>query len=109
FALALSLVSLMGIPPTAGFWAKINVFKAAVESDLVWLVVVGVVNSVISAYFYVRVIKQMYMAPPASDERITADLPLNSALAITVVGILFIGIVPRFVMDVVETAVATLA
>ncbi|MFQ5874061.1 MAG: hypothetical protein ACE5JL_09695 [Dehalococcoidia bacterium] len=50
----------------------------------------------------------MYLAPPAADERITADMPLNSALAITVVGILFIGIVPRFVMDVVETAVTTL-
>ncbi|MEE9199593.1 MAG: NADH-quinone oxidoreductase subunit N [Dehalococcoidia bacterium] len=109
FALAVSLVSLMGMPPTAGFWAKVNVFKAAVESDLVWLAVVGVVNSVISAYFYLRVIKTMYMATPAKEERITADLPLGAAIAISVVGLLFIGIVPRFVMDVVETAVGTLA
>ena len=108
FALAISLVSLMGIPPTAGFWAKINVFKAAVDSDLVWLAVIGVVNSVISAYFYVRVIKAMYLGQPSSEERITTDLPLGSALAVVVVGILFMGIVPHFVMDVVETAVGTL-
>ena len=108
FALAISLVSLMGIPPTAGFWAKVNVFKAAVETDLVWLVVVGVVNSAISAYFYLKVIKAMYLAPPSQDERITADIPLRAALAITVGGILFMGIMPRFVLDVVETAVSTL-
>jgi NADH-quinone oxidoreductase subunit N len=109
FALAVSLVSLMGLPPTAGFWAKLNVFNAAIETDLVWLALIGMINSVISAYFYLRVIKTMYLAPPASEERITADLPLKAALAIAVIGLLFIGIVPRFVMDVVETAVGTLA
>ncbi|MEE9247402.1 MAG: NADH-quinone oxidoreductase subunit N [Dehalococcoidia bacterium] len=109
FALAVSLVSLMGIPPTAGFWAKLNVFNAAIETDLVWLALIGMINSVISAYFYLRVIKVMYLAPPSSDQRITADLPLKAALAIAVIGMLFIGIVPRFVMDVVETAVGTLA
>ncbi len=108
FALAISLVSLMGIPPTAGFWAKVNVFKAAVDSDLVWLAVIGVVNSVISAYFYVRVIKAMYLGQPSSEEGIKVDLPLVSALAVVVVGILFMGVVPHFVMDVVENAVGTL-
>ena len=109
FALAVSLVSLMGLPPTAGFWAKLNVFNAAIETDLVWLALIGMINSVISAYFYLRVIKTMYLSPPASEERITADLPLKAALAIAVIGLLFIGIVPGFVMDVVETAVGTLA
>ena len=108
FALAVSLVSLMGMPPTAGFWAKVNIFKAAVETDLVWLVVVGVVNSVISAYFYLRVIKAMYLAPPAKDESIGVDIPISAALVVTVVGLLFVGIVPRFVLDVAETAVGSL-
>ena len=108
FALAITLVSLMGIPPTAGFWAKVFVIKAAVDTDLVWLAVVGMINSAISAYFYVRVIKAMYLAPPAQEERITADISLRGALAVTVLGVLFIGIVPRFVMDVAETAVETL-
>ena len=106
--MAISLISLMGIPPTAGFWAKLNVFKAAVETDLVWLAVVGMVNSVISAYFYLRVIKAMYLAPSRREEPIATTLPLNAAMAITVLGVLFMGIVPNYVMDLVGTAVTTL-
>ena len=75
--MAISLISLMGIPPTAGFWAKLNVFKAAVETDLVWLAVVGMVNSVISAYFYLRVIKAMYLAPSRREEPVPTTLPLK--------------------------------
>ena len=106
--MAISLISLMGIPPTAGFWAKLNVFKAAVETDLVWLAVVGMVNSVISAYFYLRVIKAMYLAPSRREEPVPTTLPLNAAMAITVLGVLFMGIVPNYVMDLVGTAVTTL-
>ncbi len=107
--LAISLVSLMGIPPTAGFWAKLNVFKAAVETDLVWLAVVGMINSVISAYFYLRVIKAMYLSPYPREKAVETSLPVNGAMAITVLGVLFMGVVPNYVMDLVGTAVTTLA
>ena len=56
FALAVCLVSLTGIPPTAGFFAKLYIFNAAVQADLVWLVIIGVLESVISAYYYLRVV-----------------------------------------------------
>ena len=107
-AMAISLISLMGIPPTAGFWAKLNVFKAAVETDLVWLAVVGMINSVISAYFYLKVIKAMYLAPYPREKALETSLPINAAMAVTVLGVLFMGIVPNYVMDLVGTAVTTL-
>ena len=106
--MAISLISLMGIPPTAGFWAKLNVFKAAVETDLVWLAVVGMINSVISAYFYLKVIKAMYLAPSPREKALETSLPVNGAMAVTVLGVLFMGIVPNYVMDLVGTAVTTL-
>ena len=97
----------MGLPPTAGFWAKLNVFRAAVETDLIWLAVVGMINSVISAYFYLRVIKVMYLSP--REEAVKTSLPVNGAMAISVLGVLFMGVVPHYVMDLVGTAVTTLA
>ena len=107
--MAISLISLMGIPPTAGFWAKLNVFRAAMETDLVWLAIVGMINSVISAYFYLRVIKAMYLAPCPREEAVQTSLPVNGAMALSVLGVLFMGIVPNYVMDLVGTAVTTLA
>ena len=66
------------------------------------------VNSVISAYFYLRVIKAMYLAPSRREEPVPTTLPLNAAMAITVLGVLFMGVVPNYVMDLVGTAVTTL-
>ena len=107
--MAISLVSLMGIPPTAGFWAKLNVFRAAMETDLVWLAIVGMINSVISAYFYLRVIKAMYLAPYPREGAVHTSPPVNGAMALSVLGVLFMGVVPNYVMDLVGTAVTTLA
>ena len=61
FALALALVSLIGVPPTGIFIAKLYIFSAAVNSDLLWLALVGVLNSVLSAYYYLKVIRVMYL------------------------------------------------
>jgi NADH-quinone oxidoreductase subunit N len=63
-AMAVFMLSLTGIPPLVGFWGKLFVFRAAVEADLSWLAVVGVINSAISAYYYLGVVVQMYMRPP---------------------------------------------
>jgi NADH-quinone oxidoreductase subunit N len=70
--LALAMVSLTGIPPAVGFISKIYLFGAAVDANLEWLAVAGVVNSVISAYYYLRVVKVMYLSPPASEEPVTS-------------------------------------
>jgi NADH-quinone oxidoreductase subunit N len=102
--LTLCLVSLTGIPPTAGFIAKVYIFDAAVQSDLVWLVIVGVLNSVVSAYYYLRVVLQMYAEEPVSEERVPAGPALGLALAIAIGGILFIGILPSFLLEASESA-----
>ncbi len=106
--LALSMISLIGIPPTAGFMGKLYLFNAAVSSDLVWLAVVGVLNSVVSAYYYLRVIKTVYLAPAESEERITYSSPVLVAVAVSAVGILLIGILPGPLFEITESAVRTI-
>ena len=63
-ALALALLALIGVPPTGLFFAKIYVFMAAVQNGLAWLAILGVINSVISAYYYIRIIRAMFLLPP---------------------------------------------
>ena len=106
--LALSMISLIGIPPTAGFMGKLYLFNAAVSSDLVWLAVVGVLNSVVSAYYYLRVIKTVYLAPAESEERITYSSPVLVAVAVSAIGILLIGVLPGPLFEITESAVRTI-
>ncbi len=92
--LALCLISLTGIPPAAGFIAKIYIFNAGVSHGLTWLVIIGVINSVIAAYYYLRVVKVMYLGTPKSEQRIPSSAALRIALSLTCLGVLFIGIIP---------------
>ncbi len=102
--LTLCLISLTGIPPTAGFIAKFYIFDTAVQSDLVWLVIIAVLNSVVSAYYYVRVVLQMYAAEPVSEQPVLATPALGLAMAIAAGGVLFIGILPSFLLHASEAA-----
>lgn len=106
--LAFALISLTGIPPAAGFMGKLYLFSAAVKSDLVWLAIVGVVNSVISSYYYLRVVRTMYMTPPDSEERITATFLPRAAIYIAGLGVLVLGIFPGPLMSLAEKAAAVL-
>ena len=106
--LALSMISLIGIPPTAGFMGKLYLFNAAVRGDLVWLAVVGVINSVVSAYYYLRVIRVMYMAPGEPGEQVSSSVPVRLALAVTSLGILGLGILPGPLIEVSEAAARSL-
>ena len=109
FALALALVALVGVPPTGIFIAKLYIFSAAVSSDLLWLAIVGVVNSVVSAYYYLRVVRVMYLEPPASEERVPSSYPFRVALGLSALGVLFVGIVPGPLLRLAEIAVGNLA
>jgi NADH-quinone oxidoreductase subunit N len=102
--LAVGLISLTGIPPTVGFMAKLFIFSAAVKADLAWLALVGLVNSVVSAYYYLRVVRSMYLAPPESEERITAPPALKFAVGLTALGVLALGIWPQALLSVAELA-----
>ena len=92
-AMLLFLLSLGGIPPTAGFLGKWYLFGAAIESGWAWLAVLGVVNAVISLYYYLRVVVAMTMTPPSPEVTLVRSLPLNITLAVsaamTLVGILW--------------------
>ncbi len=100
------LISLTGIPPTAGFIAKVYVFNAAVQGDIIWLAVVGVLNSVVSAYYYLRVVLNMYTLEPASEEQFQPSPYLGLAMAVAVVGLLAIGIYPNPLLQASESAVS---
>jgi NADH-quinone oxidoreductase subunit N len=96
--LALFLLSLAGIPPTAGFIAKVLVFQAAVDAGLAWLVVLAVVASVIAAFFYIRVLVLMYMEEPEEAEAAPAGAGPAWALAVTGAATLALGIFPSLVL-----------
>ena len=97
--LALALISLTGVPPTVGFWAKIYLFNAAVQADLVWLAVIGVISTAISAYYYLRVIKTMYLRPAPSESGVLTPVSMSLALFMTVGGVIFFGILPGYLLD----------
>ena len=103
-ALTLCLISLIGMPPAAGFMAKFYIFRGAMQSGLLWLVIVAVLNSVISAYYYLRVVKVMWFGEPASEEKVPSSGALRFALAVSCLGVLALGIVPGFVMNLAEAA-----
>jgi NADH-quinone oxidoreductase subunit N len=105
-ALAFALISLTGIPPTAGFVAKIYIFNAAVEADLIWLVVIAVINSVVSAFYYLRIASLMFTRDPASEEPVPTSNALKLALMVSTAGILFVGIVPSPLLNAAKDAAA---
>jgi NADH-quinone oxidoreductase subunit N len=102
--LTLCLISLIGMPPAAGFMAKFYIFSAAVQQNLLWLVVVAVINSVISAYYYLRVVKVMWLGQPASSEKVPSSGELRLALVLCSLGVLLLGIIPGSVMRAAQLA-----
>jgi NADH-quinone oxidoreductase subunit N len=107
-ALTLSMISLIGLPPAAGFIAKFYLFGAAVQQDLLWLVVVAILNSVISAYYYLRVVKVMWTGQPVSTEKINSSPALKVALGLCCLGMLVLFFYPSGVMDLARNAVMLL-
>jgi NADH-quinone oxidoreductase subunit N len=104
---SLFLISLAGIPPTAGFFGKLYVFSAAIEAELYALAVIGLVNSIIGAYYYVRVMVYMYMREPVPGAPIA--VPMRSGFVVTglVLSALFVlalGILPGLSLDVAAAA-----
>ena len=98
------MFSLAGIPPTAGFVAKFSVFMAAVRAGYTPLAVIGVVFSVISAFFYLRVVVLMYMKDPRKEIPLTTSLPLKIVLATTAAAIVLLGVYPAPLLDLATTA-----
>src|SRR5437899_9583593 len=102
-ALSVYLLSLLGLPVTAGFFGKFYIFKAAVNSHLLWLAVLMAINSVIGAYYYLRVIVVMYMREPSAEAAALAPVQfpvgVNLALLITFAGTILFGVYPNPVIN----------
>jgi NADH-quinone oxidoreductase subunit N len=107
--MTICLLSLGGFPPTAGFIGKWYIFSAAISYDYYWLAIIGVLSSVVSVFFYLRIVVMMYM-----HERDARPVPAPltavavAALAISVIGILYLGILPAQVMQLAGASVSTI-
>jgi len=99
--LSIFLLSLIGVPLTGGFFGKFYIFKAALESHLVWLTVLGLLNSAVAAYYYLRLLVVMYMREPseATTNAEPLSLGLSAALILPALGTLVLGIFPSWVLD----------
>lgn len=99
--LTIFLLSLIGVPLTGGFFGKFYIFKAALESHLYWLTVLGLLNSAVAAYYYLRILVMMYMRDPSEAVNRTEPLSfgLRAALILPALGTLFLGIFPTWVLD----------
>jgi NADH-quinone oxidoreductase subunit N len=99
--LTIFLLSMIGVPLTAGFFGKFYIFKAALQSNLVWLTVLGLLTSAVAAYYYLRILVVMYMHEPS--EAVTLAEPLGAgmkaALVLPALGTFFLGVAPSAVLN----------
>ncbi len=102
----LSLCSLAGVPPLAGFFAKFYLLKAAISADLLWLAAVGALNVITSLYYYLKVVKVIYVDPAADGSKITLKIEQVLLQYASIAGILFLGIYPEPVLRLAEAALA---
>jgi NADH-quinone oxidoreductase subunit N len=106
---SLFLLSLLGLPATGGFLGKFFAFQAALDSRIVWLVVIAAINSVVGAYYYLRVIVAMYFWEPSKEYTPARVAPaLTVALVIAAIGTLYLGILPAHVLALAKTAAESL-
>ena len=107
-AMLVFMLSLGGIPPTAGFMGKVWVFGAAIDAGFVWLAVIGVLNSAVSLFYYVRVVVFMWIKEEAMGSPIRLAPAITVALGITMVGSVLFGIYPQPLFEQAQEAAATL-
>lgn len=101
--LTIFLLSLIGIPMTGGFFAKFYVFSAALRSNLIWLTLIGVVNSAIGAYYYLRIIVVMYMRESRKAIPVTPiSFGVGTALAVSLIATLYLGLLPSRVLQIAQ-------
>ena len=104
--MTIMLLSLAGFPPTAGFVGKFYVFKSAVQAGHIWLVIVGAINTAISAFYYLRVVVTMYMREPEEELSFTAyPSTLVVGLVLAAIGVLLIGVLPSLMLTPAQNSV----
>lgn len=95
FSMLIFLLSLAGVPPLAGFIGKLYIFVAAIKEELYVLLIVGLINIVISMYYYLIVVKKMYINEPANPSKLTIAGPMKIVVYVSLAGTLLLGIYPK--------------
>jgi NADH-quinone oxidoreductase subunit N len=108
FAMLLFMLSLGGIPPTAGFMGKFWLFSAAIDAQYYWLAFIGVLNSAISLYYYLRIVVFMYLKTETLGSEPVATAPLVAVLVVTVAATLVLGVYPRLLFEIADASAKTL-
>jgi NADH-quinone oxidoreductase subunit N len=108
FAMLLFMLSLGGIPPTAGFMGKFWLFSAAIDAGYYWLAVIGVLNSAVSLYYYVRIVVFMYLRKETIGSEPKTNPALALTLAVAVAATLILGVYPRLLFEAAEASARTL-
>jgi NADH-quinone oxidoreductase subunit N len=108
FIMLLLMFSLAGIPPTAGFYAKLSVLQSTVAAGQVWLAVVAVLFSLVGAFYYLRVVKLMYFDEPLESEPVEPGLDMSVLLSANGLAVLMLGILPGPLMQVCYYAIKAL-
>jgi NADH-quinone oxidoreductase subunit N len=102
--MALALFGLAGIPPLSGFVGKFFLFSIAAHAGMNWLVAVAAINSTVSLYYYLRIVREMYIEPPyETSESLQVPLIMKATLAVSTFGVIFMGIIPFFYDIIFET------
>ena len=102
--LVLSLISLIGLPPSVGLMGKIFLFNAAVQAELVWLALIAFLNSVVSAYYYLKVVRLVYSPDPLSRPEIKTPVISRIVLGLMCLGIIGLGIIPGPLLAIAQNA-----
>jgi NADH-quinone oxidoreductase subunit N len=108
FAMLLFMLSLGGIPPTAGFMGKFWLFSAAIDAQYYWLAVIGVLNSAISLYYYLRIVVFMYLKVDTTGFEPTTSPALAVAVGVALVATLVLGVYPRLLFELADASARTL-
>jgi NADH-quinone oxidoreductase subunit N len=106
--MTLFLLSLGGFPPTAGFIGKWYIFSAAVERGHYWLAIIGVLSSVVSVFFYLRIVVMMYMTEGSDIPRPRVPLPAAAGLVLATAAVLYLGVLPTKIIDLALDSISTI-
>jgi NADH-quinone oxidoreductase subunit N len=105
--MAVFMFSLTGLPPTSGFIAKVNVFQSAIDAGYVWLAIIGVLTSLVSAYYYLRIVVLMFMREGEGEA--LSQPALNLAVGVTAAATFLIGLFPSPLLQLAQQSVLALA
>lgn len=101
----LLMFSMAGVPPTVGFFAKLVVFQAIIDIGMVWLALVGVIFSIIGAFYYLRIVKLMYFDKPIDDSPVIADIDARIMISVNGLAMLILGMFPAGLISLCATAI----